>query len=572
MLGACAWVAGLLACLPGTLAMLVLTTIVGAGLALGWRWHWDVAAWLALAAGAGVGCAVLTSGLVRHEAVTHNPVALLAQERAAVEVTGSVVSDPRLLPGRFGDQVLLRLEVHEVVGRGGRHVLSTPLLVLGGEPWLDVDLGTEVTTTGRLVRADHDDVAGLLSGADPPTVVRRPDVWWRASGVVRASIRRSVESRPADQRALVPALVDGDDSGLDPGLEDDFRTTGLTHLTAVSGTNLTLIVGFLLVVARWSGVRGRWLHVVGAAGIAGFVLLARTEPSVLRAAAMGTVGLVALGANGRQRAFRALGVALVVLLLVQPGLAVSPGFALSVLATAGIVVLVPGWRDAMARWMPRWLAEAIAVPAAAQLACTPVVAALSGQVSLVAVGANLLAAPAVGPATVLGLAGGLAGLLVGPLGRLLGTAASWCVAWVVLVARHGGGLPAAALGWGTGLVALALLTGLSLALALVMPTLLRSARLTLALAALLVVATTVRLPTFGWPRQRLGDGHVRRGPGRRAGAPRGTRIRSGRRRRARRTGGRRLPAPARHRRGTAAGVHPLPCRPRRRGDRRGRRS
>jgi competence protein ComEC len=97
------------------------------------------------------------------------------------------------------------------------------------------------------------------------------------------------------------------------------------------------------------------------------------------------------------------------LLLVDPWLAVTVGFALSVLATAGSCCWRPAWRDALARWMPPWLAEAIAVPAAAQLACTPVVAAISGQVSLVAVLANLLAGPLVAPATVLGLIGGLLG-------------------------------------------------------------------------------------------------------------------------------------------------------------------
>lgn len=57
----------------------------------------------------------------------------------------------------------------------------------------------------------------------------------------------------------MPALVDGHDAGLDERLAADFRTTGLTHLLAVSGTNLTLVVGFLLLLARWGGVRGRWL-------------------------------------------------------------------------------------------------------------------------------------------------------------------------------------------------------------------------------------------------------------------------------------------------------------------------
>ena len=147
---------------------------------------------------------------------------------------------------------------------------------------------------------------------------------------------------------------------------------------------------------------------VGVLGVLGFVLLARPEPSVLRAAAMGTVALAGMGSRGRDRGVRALGVAVFVLLLLDPWLALSVGFVLSSLATAGILFLGPPFRDALATWLPRWAAEALAVPFAAQLACTPVVAAISGQVSLVAVVANLVVAAAVGPATVLGLLGGVA--------------------------------------------------------------------------------------------------------------------------------------------------------------------
>ncbi len=304
---------------------------------------------------------------------------------------------------------------------------------------------------------------------------------------------------PPDRRALVPALVDGDDAGLDPTLQDDFRTTGLTHLLAVSGTNLTLVVGFALVVARWLRVRGRWLYVVGAAGITGFVLVARAEPSVLRAAVMGTVALVGMGANGRDRGTRTLGVATVLLLLLDPQLATAVGFGLSVLATAGILLLAPGWRDALARWLPRWLAEAVAVPAAAQLACTPLIAAISGRVSLVAVLANLLAAPAVGPATVLGLLGGLLTLVVPPAGRLVGTTAGWCVAWIVAVARHTAALPTPAVGWGSGPLAIAALVAVSAAAAVLGPRLVRRRTTGLACCGVLVVAVLVRVPTPGWP-------------------------------------------------------------------------
>ena len=126
------------------------------------------------------------------------------------------------------------------------------------------------------------------------------------------------------------------------------------------------------------------------------------------------------------------------------GVAVTAGFALSALATAGILLLAPMWRDALMRWTPRWVAEAVSVPLAAQVACTPVVAALSGQVSLVAVGANLLAAPAVAPATVLGLAGGLLGLLWMPIGEVVAAPAAWSAGWIIAVARWGASVPTAA--------------------------------------------------------------------------------------------------------------------------------
>lgn len=501
LLGLLAWAAGVAVALTGpgaTAALLVglaVPVLVVVRRAPGAR---RVAVAAVLVAGGVVACAGARQALT-----TDGPVAHLAGERAAVEIVGRTTSDPRPVTGRFADRVAVRLQVREISGRGGRHRLRTPVLVLGGAAWGRVELGQEVATRGRLVPpepgAGAPDVAGVLLDAADPRLRSPPDPWWRGSGAVRASIRDAVAHRPPDQAALVPALVDGDDAGLDPDLEADFRTVGLTHLTAVSGTNLTLLVGFLLVLARWCRVRGRALALVAGVGIVGFLLLARTEPSVLRAAVMGGVGLVALGADGRRQGARALGVAVVVLLLLQPALALSAGFALSVLATAGIVLLAPGWRDVLARWLPPWLAAAVAVPLAAQIACTPIVAGLSGEVSLVAVGANLLAAPAVAPATVLGLAAGLVGLVWDAPARLLGTLAGWSVGWIVAVARHGADLPVASVPWSAGPGSLALLTVLCVLLAVGLPWLLRRPLRALLVTAVLVVVTTVRLPTPGWP-------------------------------------------------------------------------
>ncbi|MBM7519714.1 ComEC/Rec2 family competence protein [Nocardioides nitrophenolicus] len=444
-----------------------------------------------------VAAAVVTGTSLRHDAVRRSPLHDLAADRATAALVGTVVSDPREIRGRAGPQVVVRLRVREVSARGRRLRTGGAVVVIGTPSWAATRLGQRVAARGRLAAADDPATAALLTDARAPVRIRGPDPWWRAAAAVRASIRRAVAHRPADQAGLVPALVDGDDAALPAALEQDFRTTGLTHLTAVSGTNLTLVVGSLLLVARAVGVRRRWLVVVGLVGIVGFVLLARTEPSVLRAAVMGTVGLFAFGPDGRRRGLRALGVAVTGLILVQPGLAVAAGFALSVLATAGIVLLGPTLTGALARWLPRAAAEAIAVPTAAQLACTPVIAGLSGQVSLVAIGANLLAGPAVGPATVLGLAGGLVGLVWPWAGRLGGTFAGLSVGWIIAVAHRAAALPGAAVGWGTGALAVGLLVALCLVVALALPRLLRH-RTTGVLLGVLLLLVVLGVPGRLW--------------------------------------------------------------------------
>ena len=497
-LAAFGWGGALAGAGHGLALPLAIGGVLAVGAATAWRRRGHGAG-LALVAGLLVFGAVATAAGVRHERVTHNPLSRLAEVRASASLTGTVVDDPREIQGAFGEQLLVRIQVTRVSAGGRVLSLREPVLVFARTSWLRVPLGSTVHLSGHLATATGGDVAAIVSTSESPDIRAGPDPWWRASGRVRAALRESVAGLPADRRALVPALVDGDDTGLEPTLADDFRVTGLTHLLAVSGTNLTLVVGFALVVARWCHVRGRWLYAVGAAGILGFVLVARAEPSVLRAAAMGSVALLGMGANGTDRGTRALGIATIVLLLVDPTLATALGFGLSVLATAGILLLAPGWRDALSRWLPRWLAEAVAVPAAAQLACTPLVAAIAGQVSLVAVASNLLAAPAVGPATVLGLLGGLCTLVWPPAGHVVGTAAGWSVAWVIEVAERGADLPTAAVSWGSGPVALALLTALCVAIAVAAPELLARRSTGVACCALMVLAVLVRVPTPGWP-------------------------------------------------------------------------
>lgn len=415
---------------------------------------------------AAAGVVALAAGLVgwaHLERARDNPVAHLAGEGAAVTAEAVVTGDPRTVRGRYADQVLVHAQLTAVTGRGRSTTLRAPVLLMTEEWPRDLELGTRIRVAGRLIASDDPELSALVRVRGRPSSVAEPDLWWRAATAVRRAMTRSVAGGPTDEAAIVPALVTGDDSRVSDPLAEDFRRTGLTHLLAVSGTNLTLVIGFLVVLGRWVGIRGRGLTVLGAVGIVGFVLLARAEPSVLRAAAMGSVALLATAVDSAARGVRALSVAVLCLLLVEPAMATSIGFALSVVATAGILLAAPPFRLALARWLPGWLADAIAIPLAAQLACGPLIAAISGQVSLIAVLANLLVAPAIGPATVLGLLGGLAGLAWPAAGWVLGRLACGCVAWVVTVAHGLSDFPGAVVGWGTGGWAIGVLVLLTVA-------------------------------------------------------------------------------------------------------------
>lgn len=434
---------------------------------------------------------------VRAAAVHTGVVPTLAGHHVTATVRLTVTSDPRLVSTPHRRLVVFDGSVRRLTARGQQVRVRAPVVVWAQPEALAVRLGSSLEVSGRFSPSRDPEQAARLQ-AHRLRVVDGRAWWWSTSAAMRAAVTDSVVNQPPDVRALVPALVHGDDQGLSDELEEDFRDSGLTHLLAVSGTNLTLVIGFLLAVARPFGAGNRASIAIGVLGTIAFVVLARPEPSVLRAAVMGLVALAGLSSGGRGRGVRCLAWAVVLLVLLDPWLSRSVGFMLSTLATAGILVLGPLWRDALARWLPRWCAEGLAVPMSAQLACTPAIAAISGKVSLVAVVTNVLAGPAVGPATVLGLLGGGADLLWRPLGHLVGRVSGLFAGWIVAVGRHGAALPGAAVGWGSGPAAIVVLAAVCLVVAVVARPVLRRPLACCALASVSVVAV-VRPVSYGWP-------------------------------------------------------------------------
>ncbi|MDO5681332.1 MAG: ComEC/Rec2 family competence protein [Propionibacteriaceae bacterium] len=434
-----------------------------------------------------------------------SPLAELTAAGAVVEVDFVVKGDPRVrTQARFGGRsVTAVVDVISTTGRGvsyaGRQQVHLTASGEKGEALARLIVGTTARASARLSTTDGGPSVAFASLRSPPVVVRPPGQAAVAVETVRAGLRAAVDGLPADQRSLVPALVVGDVSLQSEDLTDDFRTTGLTHLTAVSGANLTLLLAFLLTVARWLGVRSRWLHVVGVGGVVVFIALCRTEPSVLRASAMGVVALAALGGHAQPgKGARHLCVAVIGLVLIDPWLGRSIGFALSVLASAGIIGWSALWRDRMS-WLPRPLAEAVTVPLAAQLATQPVVTAISGQVSVVGLVANALSGPFVGPATVLGFATAGLSVIWLPAAEFTGWLAGWSAQGIVWVARAGAAFPGAAWVWPTSVAGL-VVVGLGCLVGFVLGGWVLASRwVTLGCALVMVVGVAQPQVVPGWP-------------------------------------------------------------------------
>ncbi|WP_405653179.1 ComEC/Rec2 family competence protein [Streptomyces sp. RK9] len=333
-----------------------------------------------------------------------------------------------------------------------------------GSPWLDLLPSTRLRVRGSLAVpwSDSEKIAAVLRVPEgqAPHVVEAPSATQRFAGDLRAGLREATDGLPPDARALLPGLVIGDTSRVPPDLDEAFRATDLTHLLAVSGANLTIVLALLIGppgtahraerrgLAPRLGIPLRTTALLGGGLTLGFVIVCRPEPSVLRAAACGLIVLLAIGTGRRRSLLPALAAAVLLLVLYDPWLSRSYGFLLSVLATGALLTLAPRWSAAMRRrGIPGRPAEALAAAAAAQAVCAPVVAVLAARVSLVAVPCNLLAEFAVAPATVLGFAALAVAPVAMPVAKVLTWCASWPVGWIAGIARTGAALPGNGIDW-----------------------------------------------------------------------------------------------------------------------------
>ena len=316
---------------------------------------------------------------------------------------------------------------------------------------------------------------------------------------------RALDTLGTESAALVLGTAYGDDSLMSSTAREEYKLSGLSHITAVSGANIAIVFlgayrlvlavrpyrlasAYLLFRSWMQRLRGRSVgyscrpayprnpaqpqqptppnahalpplvhrlstlaipHRVmvlcGVAAVLAYAMLLDSEGSVIRSLAMGLLGAYAMLRGSGRQSLAALQTTVLMCLLAAPHLAVDMGFALSVTATSALILLGPPLIRLLMRVMPVFCAEMLAAPIVASLWCTPLILAMSGKVPLYSVPANLVAAP-LAPLSMLAGLVALGFMLLG-----LPTAADVClragglaaqgIEWAAHTAAHGPGNP-----------------------------------------------------------------------------------------------------------------------------------
>ncbi|MEU1983958.1 ComEC/Rec2 family competence protein [Nocardia sp. NPDC019395] len=441
------WVTGAGIAVGLAVAALVAWALLWTGIAHRSERHRVIATTVLGAAVLGTGFAL--AGAWREHQVSVHPLRAVPGE-ATVHVVITPADDPKPVRSSgsgAGRLWVLRAGLREFRYRGNVVRTGGAVVVLAAGPhWGELLPGRPIEFRARTMPPrQHDLTVVTLRPVGAPAPAGPLPRWQALADGVRSDLSAVAGAGLApDAAGLLPALVVGDTSGLSDQVHENFVAAGLQHLCVVSGANFTVLMTAVLSVARALTCGPRMSFVVTGSALVFFVIIARPDPSVLRAAAMGSVTLLALLTGRRKQALPALCASVIGLLAIWPALAVQAGFALSVLATGALLLLAPSWADYLRdRGWWRLPAELVAVAAAAFVVTTPISIAISGTLSLVAVISNILVAPVVAPITIIGATAAVTAICWHPLAELIVRITGPPLWWLLTVATEAAAVPGA---------------------------------------------------------------------------------------------------------------------------------
>jgi competence protein ComEC len=383
-------------------------------------------------------CALLLGSTVmsiRQASLAHSQISRFFMQSATI--TAEVVTDPSKTS--TGNYSFIARAV--LVNNSSIHYkLRVPIRVMTSKQSVTTLLpGQRFSAQGRIVASKEARVAALVVIKDDIEIQTQPSRWASALGAIRLGLRSL--SGDGNAGALIPGMVLGDTSKQSVEFKNSMRRSGLTHLVAVSGANFALVSAFVLWMMQFLFARMKFRLSATAISLIAFIALVRPSPSVLRAAAMAAVLLVAQGTKKGRDSLPALGFAMAAVVVVDPWQARDAGFALSVLATAGLLLFAPVLIEKLSIHLPGKLAQALAPPIAATVFCSPIIVALSGYLAPMSVIANLLAAPFVAPITIVGFIAAL----FSPFAPLISTVLIWFIRFpagaIALIAHWASSFP-----------------------------------------------------------------------------------------------------------------------------------
>jgi competence protein ComEC len=388
-----------------------------------------------------VAAAVLGGALIadaRLAALDHSTLGPRLGHATSVDVVLTEAPRPRQFGGRSA-----------VVRLGSERVLvRTPARVA----WPGVAVGQELRVDGVLRSLRPGDAWLRPRNVHAVLAAERVRATGRARGGVagvldgaRERAQRALQGGvPAPQAALLRGMVLGQDEALPAQTREDFQVSGLAHLVAASGQNVLLLCALVFGLSAVAGVGLRMRLLAALALIALYVPLAGGGPSIQRAGVMGAAGVTATLAGRPATRWYALLLAAAATLGVNPRAVEEPGWQMSFAAVAAIMALARRTAEPLRRrGVPAGLAEAIALTMAATIGTAPLIAVHFDRTSVVSLGANLVAAPAVAPVMWLGMAAAAVGQVSAAAAMPFSALAGYPLAFVAWVGHAAAGLPAA---------------------------------------------------------------------------------------------------------------------------------
>lgn len=301
-----------------------------------------------------------------------------------------------------------------------------------------IQYGSKLKVKGYLSEYNFQNISYSLE-VKSYSLILQPNYIDIAINKIRGNFLLITNRLPGISKELLPGLILGDTRNQSKALAQDMKNSGLAHLTAVSGGNIAILLLVIIWICRKIGLALKPQVIIGLLTLIFFAFLVRTEPSVVRASFMGAIALLGLFNGTRRHGISALSLTVCVVLLLDPNLATSWGFCLSVFATGGLLIFTKKIVEAISQIVPNIpisIATILAVAFSAQISTAGLVAGFSGQVTIWSVPANLLTAPVIPFVTILGYLSLAFSNLFPSLGLLFGQFAAFFANWIGLVAHY----------------------------------------------------------------------------------------------------------------------------------------